>query len=197
MERLCFAAVFLMMLAATCGATPGVRHSGASGERLIDALAAASELRCTYNDDGAADSTVLENPVPEVLALLKLGPRLLPLLIRHLDDVRQTSARYDGGRFAHDPLHVSVGYVCLDILVNVVRTRRGIVPIDCADDGLGACVKQGYYFHPTVFTPSKDTLQQRKSVRVAIANWNAALKNGWLRFQYPSWLKRTTRSSHS
>ncbi|HJZ66868.1 MAG TPA: hypothetical protein VKF81_01900 [Blastocatellia bacterium] len=164
---------------------PLAPRSDDTGERLIDRLASAPDLKCTYDEDGAAESSVLQNPVPEVIALLKLGRRLIPLLIDHLDDVRQTAARYDGGRFRSDPLRVSVGFVCLDILTNVVRTKRGIVRSDCADHGLMACVKQGYYFRPTVFTPSKDTWQQRKPVRVAKANWNAALRNGWIRFEYP------------
>src|SRR5712692_11654801 len=127
MQRFALSIVLVSALVFSCGAMPPLPRTDDTGERLIDKLATAPDLRCTYNEDGAADATVLQNPVPEVLALLKLGRRVVPLLVDHLDDVRQTAARYDGGRFRSDPLHVSVGYVCLDILVHVVRTKGGIV----------------------------------------------------------------------
>lgn len=190
MQRLAMSIVLLSGIAVSYGATPSVPPRGDTGERLIDGLATAEDLKCTYHDDGSGNASVLQNPVPEVLALLKLRSGLIPLLIEHLDDVRQTAARYDGGRFRSDPLKVAVGYVCLDILTRVARTNNGIVRADCADDGLMACVQQGYRFHPTVFAPSKDTLQQRKPVRIAKANWSAALRNGWVRFEYPRWLRK-------
>jgi hypothetical protein len=181
------AIVLGVALALPCAAT-GQPSKRGDGERLIDALVQAHDLRCTYHDDGAADASVLENPVPEVLAVVHLGRRALPLLVAHLDDRRPTAATYDGGRFASAPLRVAVGYVCLDILTNMVRTKRGIVREDCADDGLGACIKRGYWFHPAVFAPSKDSFQQQRSVRVAKANWRAALGAGWVEFESPAWL---------
>jgi hypothetical protein len=165
-----------------------VSHTGASAgwtsrDTVIDGLAAAATLKCAYSDDGAADATVLQDPVPEVRAVLALQERAIPILIRHLDDQRPTAATFSTGSFHRTTTRVPVGYVCLDILTNIVATKNGIIRTDCADDGLGACVAAGYYFRPDA------TLAGAKAnMRAVKARWQRAYDRRWLSFRYPSWL---------
>ena len=77
------------------------KTSTASNEKLIDALVAAPNLYVRYVEDGAADNSVLalyengdvnvarQNP-KEVLDIVALGKKAIPLLIEHLDDRRPT-----------------------------------------------------------------------------------------------------------
>jgi hypothetical protein len=84
-----------------------------------------------------------------VRAILDLEPSCIPVLVAHLDDQRLTSAKFDGGRFAHAPIQVPLGYICLDILLHAT-SGNAVHVADCADDGLGACVRSGYYFRPDI-----------------------------------------------
>jgi hypothetical protein len=162
----------------------------ADSDRRITALAAAPSL-VTYSDDGAADVTVMEvgendrgaveKPIPEVSAIVKLGAKAIPLLIRHLDDTRLTSARFHGRP-------VPVGHVCLDILTSIIIAPKVLVK-DCPDDGLGACIKRGYYFRPDAYGIGKDKQMARPEILRVQSNWWRAYRGGRIRFRYPSWWK--------
>jgi hypothetical protein len=170
-----------------------VAVSARSSDDLMAALASAP-LTTVYHDDGAADATVTafatadlsrQDAPAAVRAILDLGPSCIPLLIAHLDDRRLTSARFDGGRFAHTPIQVPLGHICLDILLSATSGET-VHLRDCADDGLGACVRSGYYFRP-------DVLQWRGGVaamRRVKARWQRAYRAKVVRFEFPAWLKR-------
>jgi hypothetical protein len=77
---------------------------------------------------------------------------------------------------------VKLGHVALDILTHIIaKTNRIFVP-NCADDGLGACIQRGFYFRPDA---------SREQIASVKANWQAALKRGSLRFEYPTWWAAT------
>ena len=81
-----------------------------------------------------------------VVALVGLGTKGFPLLIDCLEDGRLTIIEFDGNTI-NEAMKVPVGYVCLDILMGTTRGRPTSDP-DRADDGLGACMNDGYYFRP-------------------------------------------------
>lgn len=174
-------------------------HAQAKGNRYIDALAAAPSL-VVYSEDGAADATVtnvgannsgvVENPIPEVRAIINLGARAIPLLIAHLNDTRLTSATFNGGFTRGTPIRVPVGHVCLDILTHIIGNNPHIFIRGCADDGLGACLKGEYYFRPDEYYPAGRDYIAREGVHVAKVNWLRAYRKGLIKFQYPDWWKR-------
>ena len=109
----------------------------------IDPLLGVEDFRTRYYEDGAADATVLfpqnDQPPPNllkpqkpVIALVRLGKRSLPLLIDCLGDGRITTMRFEGNKITQ-PMNVPVGYVCMDILMNVVRGGPVSDP-ECGDD---------------------------------------------------------------
>ena len=91
-------------------------------------------------------STPYDRPPDPVVALVRLGTKGFPLLIDCLEDGRLTIIEFDGNTIT-EAMKVPVGYVCLDILMGTTRGRPTSDP-DCADDGLGACMNDGYYFRP-------------------------------------------------
>lgn len=160
---------------------------------LIMALVNA-RLGTNYSDDGAADATVTalatsdssrQTASAEVRAIFDLGPRCIPLLIAHLDDQRLTKTRFYGGAFRNAPIQVPLGHICLDILLHATDARAVYVK-DGADDGLGAGVRQGYYFRPDVLR-GRGGLAAMRRVK---ARWQQAYKAKHIRFKYPDWLKR-------
>jgi hypothetical protein len=165
------------------GALPLVSQAGgkSGGSKRIDALASAPAL-VVYSEDGAADATVMENPSPEVRAIVNLGAQSVPLLIAHLDDPHPTSAKFKGNL-------VPVGHVCLDILTNIV-SAPGILTKGCADDGLGACIAGGYYFRPDAFAHRGSGFVAGREVERVKANWRRAYRRGSVKFKYPAWWKR-------
>lgn len=150
----------------------------AGHNKYIDALVAAKDLRVTYVSDGVSDASVLSFPVPEVRDVLTLGSDAVPLLIEHLDDTRLTAAIFNGHEEGNKP--VSVGHVCLDILIGSVDAPVAEIE-DCADDGLGACVEEGFYFRP-----DETSLKEMEEVKV---NWQRAYRDGKVKFAYPAWLR--------
>lgn len=157
----------------------------AKGNQYIDALVSAPSL-VAYSGDGAADATVTENPAPAVRAIVNLGAKAIPLLIAHLDDTRLTSAT-----FRRNDVRVPVGHVCLDILTHIIKAPR-ILIADCADDGLGACIREGYYFRPDAFSHNGSRLILRPAVSRVKRNWQRAYRRGYIKYQYPEWWKRRT-----
>jgi hypothetical protein len=174
-KQMKFLTVLLLFLLIAISAQGGShKTSSTSPSRYIDALVSAPHL-VVYSEDGAADATVVENPVVEVRSILKLGARAIPLLIAHLGDTRLTAAKF--GR--DQARRVPVGYVCLDILSNIVRSKRILVE-DCADDGLGACIKDGYYFRPDAYSSKSGRLIPQAQVFKVQTKWKRAYRNGYL-----------------
>ena len=178
------------------------RYAAASPERHIEALTSAPIL-VTYVEDGAADSSVtnvdansmrvgvVEEPIPSVRDMINLRERAIPTLIAHLDDARLTSAKLcsylPGGRSECAP--VPVGYVCLDILMNIVRGPT-IIRRECGADGFGACMEPGYYFRPDAYVHKGDRLVASREVHRVKLNWQRAYRKHHLKYQYPEWWKR-------
>lgn len=186
-------AIKLILVLSVTGTLAQSGNAIKAGSKDLVAALTSAPLTTVYHEDGAADATVTakedqnrQDAPAAVRAILDLGPRCIPLLIAHLDDRRLTKARFDGGRFAHAPIVVPLGHVCLDILLNTTSGQTVHIR-DCADDGLGACVRSGYYFRP-------DVLQGRggvKAMRLAKSRWLRAYREKRVRFQYPEWLKRS------
>jgi hypothetical protein len=177
-------------------------YAAANDERYIDALISAPIL-VTYVDDGAADSSVtnvdansnrvrvVEEPIPSVRDIINLRQRAIPILIVHLDDTRLTSAKlcsyFPGGRKECAP--VPIGYVCLDILMNIVKAPK-IITNECGDDGLGACIESAYYFRPDAYVRKSDRFVAGAEVHRVKSNWQRAYRKRYLKYEYPEWWKR-------
>ena len=166
-------------------------------ERYVDALVSTQRL-VAYSEDGAADATVVnvgannsgvvEKPIPEVRAIVMLGAKAVPILIAHLDDTRLTNAT-----FGRNNVRVPVGHVCLDILMHIIKAP-GILNEDCADDGLGACLREGYYFRPDAYARNGRRIIARPEVFRVKRRWQRAYRRGHIKYQYP---ERWTLPNHS
>jgi hypothetical protein len=150
-------------------------------ESYFDVLAK-TDFGNIYADDGAGDGSatqcgdVIESgpmvkPKQPVKTIVDLGAGAIPILIDHLDDARATSIVFAGRP-------VRLGHLALDILTHIIVNTDSIFISDCVDDGLGACILSEYYFRPDA------PLQRILAVK---AHWQAALKRGMLRFEYPNW----------
>lgn len=174
----------------------------APSKKPIDALVNAPTLYVHYSEDGAADATVLAispdldgyatNPIAqEVKDIVALREKALPLLIECLDDTRPTVATVSSnGYLTKKPIHVPVGHVCLDILLNIVGVNNKLIYYnESGDDGLGSGVRDGYYFRPDDYTVfGEDRFAQRPIVRIVKANWQRAYRAGKIKYDYEiSW----------
>jgi hypothetical protein len=133
-------------------------------------------------------------PRAAVRKIVNLRDKAIPLLIRHLDDTRTTSALYKGGTHWADPVAVPVGFLCLDILSQIVGNSKTLFVDghrDCDHDGMGACIQSKYYFDPDAYSLGKsDHLPPSKKVLTVKRNWESARRIGLLKFSFPSWLDR-------
>ncbi|HZR65332.1 MAG TPA: hypothetical protein VFA85_09305 [Terriglobales bacterium] len=164
-------------------------QSGNEGtpEAILDELVSTPDFGIVYIADGAGDGTILNGkPAPAVRKIVNLHEAAIPLLIRHLDDTRLTSAKYKVGKHWAAPMAVPVGYLCLDILSQIVKDNKVLFvdgQRDCDYDGMGACFRPKY---------------SRKGARLVAGgivlavkqNWMAARQAGLLKFRFPSWLDR-------
>ncbi len=161
--------------------------SGSSPEELMQQLVEEPDFGLTYIDDGAGDGTVVrETPQPVVRKIIDLGPSAIPILIEHLDDRRLTSALYKGGHHWKDPIRVPLGFVSLDLLIEITRDTKLLFingQKHCEFDGMGACVKPGYYAKPGVFLGS-DVASKNRIKRLK-QNWQKTYRNGAVRFERP------------
>lgn len=175
-----FLTVVILFLVTGISAQAGrPRTSPTSLASPIDALVSAPRL-VIYSEDGAADATVvIDDPVAEVRNILQMGAKAIPLLIAHLGDTRLTAATF--GR--DQAQRVPVGYVCLDILSNIVRAKKILVE-DCADDGLGACIKDGYYFRPDAYSRKGGNLVPQSQVLRVKTKWKRAYRNGYIKYKH-------------
>ena len=171
----------------------GRLSSNADYRQYIDPLVAVADFGIHYYDDGAGDATVLfpgtnanpyERPRNPVIALVRLREKGFPLLIDCLSDPRVTTVQFDGNSITK-PIKVPVGYVCLDVLMAVTDGRPVSDP-DCSDDGLGACMNEGFYFRPDDYLRcGKDTCDLRPWVVVVQRKWRHAFLGRQLRFRNP------------
>jgi hypothetical protein len=164
-------------------------------DQLIDELVSTSDFGIIYIADGAGDGTVLNGtPAVAVKKIISLRDKAIPLLIRHLDDTRLTSALYKGGAHWANPARVPVGYLCLDILSQMVSDNKTLFvdgERDCDADGMGACIQSKYYFDPDAYSTGQgDHPIPGGKVLSVKRNWEAAQRIGLLKFRFPSWLDR-------
>ena len=173
------------------------KTSTTSNEKLIDALVAAPNLSVRYVEDGAADNSVLslyENGDPniarqnpkEVLDIVALREKAIPLLIEYLDDTRPTSATVlFGGYLTDKPVRVPVGHVCLDILTSIIERNNKLIFVEDPSDGFCGDMKDGYCFRPDDYKIySNDRFKARPIVRIVKANWQKAYRDGKIKYDY-------------
>ena len=172
------------------------RNSTLSNENLVDALVASQNLYVEYVEDGAADGTVLAlypdvNGIPtntiakEVKDIVALHNKAIPLLIAHLDDNRPTSAvTYGGGYLTDKHIRVPVGFICLDILINIIGVNNKLVFSEEENGGFGSEVNDGYYFRPDDYRVLGDHFIERPIVRIVKANWQKAYGAGKIKYDY-------------
>ncbi len=119
-------------------------------QKYIDPMLAVNDFGVSYTEDGAADATAFfpsdKKPRELVLALVHLGQKSVPLLIDCLTDTRVTAIQF-GGNTISKPMKVPLGYVCFGHLMGTTKSTQ-VHAKDCADDGLGACVNESFYFRP-------------------------------------------------
>ena len=155
---------------------------------LIDRLAG-EQLPVTYAPDGAGDDTVMvlsagpdgrvADPPSALKDIVLAGDDAIPLLIVCLDDSRPTTATYG----LKTQTRVPLGFVCLDVLLHIAN---GPVHVDdCADDGMGACVKSDYYFLPDAPARSRAIVKRK---------WQELWDQKLLTFQRPSWWRPSSDS---
>lgn len=188
-------AVLLFFLPISVSATQPNLASAADYHRYIDTFLDAKDFGINYFEDGAADATVLFpestqepyeylRPAEPVIALLQLRGRAFPLLIDCLSDTRVTSIHFNGNNMVR-PMNVPLGYVCLDVLMNFAWGKPVSDP-DCSDDGLGACMNNGFYFRPDdYYGCTKAECMLRPWVVVVQRNWKSAYLAHRLRFHNP------------
>jgi hypothetical protein len=158
-------------------------------EAQIRALTELSLDRPVYVEDGAADGTLADfrDDVPGPVRNLTDCPNQAgPLLIDHLDDFRQTLIQSETRKNSGAPAVVPLGYLCLDLLLALTADMESVWIQDCADDGFGACIKEGLYFRPDDYTVVGQMLIPTDRVTEAKRRWTALLAAGLLRFTNPS-----------
>ena len=171
----------LLALSWTGDGSPERNCSAAFLTATIDSLGLPRAEEMLYVEDGAGDGTVLrsKDQTAELAATLTRCPQEAgPLLIERLDSRRKTSFKSQTSRTGSEGRAVSLGFVCLDVLLHIVVPMKPVFDEDCADDGLGACLNPPYYFRPD----SQDAVAITKSKR----SWQTLLRAGRLRFQSPA-----------
>ena len=159
-------------------------------DTLLSKLAEEPNLGIVYIDDGSGEGTVVDQtPNTVVRQIVALGSPAIPILIAHLDDKRSTSALYKGGKYRNDPVRVPLGFVVLDILMQISKDTGALYVNGhkhCEFDGMGACIKARYYAKPDVFL-SRDPSSEKKVENLKAA-WAAAYHRGVVKFEKPDWI---------
>jgi hypothetical protein len=163
----------------------------------IDSLLEVKDFGTHYVEDGAADASVLfptertpifhlDRPSDEVIVLVQLGNKSIPLLIDCLGDGRLTTVRFNGNMTTKF-MNVPVGYVCLDILSTIVKGAP-VSERECGFDGLGACMSNGFYFRPDDYWDCLENIGRckvRPWIAVVQRNWKREFLQKRLRFRNP------------
>ena len=81
------------------------------------------------------------------------------------------------------PVRVPVGFICLDILIQIVGDDA---PIYDNDDhhGFQGPVKDNYYFRPDDYTLSNNAFEERPIVRIVKKNWEVAYRKGLIKYNF-------------
>lgn len=163
---------------------------------LIDSLIN-SNFRYEYYDDGAGDGSIMEigsnsngrvDRPPRILKkIVDLGDLMIPFLIHHLDDNRETNLRFNSNSKKNP---VTIGYVSLDILTHIIELNDSIVNPECGDDGICACFNPGYCFRPDEFVGEIGLRQPSKLVSKTKSNFQNAYKKNLIKFHFPQWWKK-------
>ncbi|HEX8369675.1 MAG TPA: hypothetical protein VF604_14110 [Pyrinomonadaceae bacterium] len=117
------------------------------GERLVTALMNSKTLPGNFGDDGVFFEGS-DGLSPDVIRILELGEKAIPLLISHLDDKRFFKRlTFCCLANQHKPRKVTVGEVALDILTIIVQRNEPMFDLKCIDEGApeDRCVADGYY----------------------------------------------------
>jgi hypothetical protein len=176
----------LLLVALWTACANGAQQHSADYRRFLEPLLDEPDLGTPYVDDGAGDGTVLQRATgaarEKVRAITGLGERSLPLLIECLADSRETRIRFTRPKGAGTML-VPLGYVCLDILMQVTDAPETGYE-DCADDGLGACKRNEYYVLPDEWRACRSgRCGASPAVLRAQRHWKRLLARRRLRFR--------------
>jgi|ERR1035437_431677 hypothetical protein len=160
---------FILVLIATLFAGENKQPIPSS---LIDSLVN-SNINFEYYDDGAGDGTVMEigsnadgkvlKPPHILMEIIKLGDSAIPILISHLDDSRETNLTFNSKAKIYP---VTIGYICLDLLTAITKSKSLLYENDCGDDGICACSKKGFCFRPDDFIVQSGSRKPNKRVIV-------------------------------
>jgi hypothetical protein len=179
------ALVGVLQLVAVSGFAQTRLASKTDYHKYIDPLVEVKDFGTHYVEDGAADASVLfpydrsstfhyDRPSDEVVSIVRLGAKGVPLLIDCLSDGRLTTMRFDGNNITK-AMSEPVGYVCLDILM-ALTWGRPISDPQCEADGLGACMNSGFYFRPDDYYECYETSQKCEP-----RPWDAVVQRNWRR----------------
>ncbi|MBM3763098.1 MAG: hypothetical protein FJW36_22985 [Acidobacteria bacterium] len=171
------------------GQTPPRLSKPQEYSQRIDPLLQIKNFGMSYSEDGAADGSILRPHdrsllSPHTLSLVNLRNQAIPILIDCLSDQRVSAAVFQGNNITRQ-IRVPIGYLCLDLLLELT-TAAGIFIRDCADDGLGACVNQDYYFRPDDYSNCwPDHCLPKPWLFRVQANWRRAYTARRLKFVNP------------
>jgi hypothetical protein len=160
----------------------------------IAGLRSLAAPEAVYVEDAAADGSVLLPPPtykinPKVMPILRCPELAGPKLIACLDDTRPTHIECRTQRTGYEAQVVPLGFVCLDLLLIIAQPPTLFGDDPCEDDGLGACVHEGFYFRPDDYTRTGNRFTALPIVNNVKEGWNSLLASGRLSFGYPSWLR--------
>ena len=172
----------LVTILAATGAFLAFDTSVGAVPSAIQRLAA---VKIAYVEDGAADGSVMEAPteaVREVVNKREAGFSDLVSCLSSMQPTRSTAVTLLNQKKSSTV--VPLGYVCLDVLMNIAKSPTIFVE-DCGDDGFGACVKEGFYFRPDIYRTEKS--KAVAIVRKVQERWSNALTTNQINFEYPAW----------
>jgi hypothetical protein len=126
------------------------------GARLITALVNSDTLPILFRGDSGILGGGQLGVSPDVIRILKLGKRAIPLLIRHLDDKRifknMVSCCTNDGSNGDGTENVTVGEGTFFMLVVIIRENAPMFDQKCLkedrtfNDSIGDCIAEKYYW---------------------------------------------------
>ena len=155
-SRIIFMTALILVSATVFSAQTKKVKNRSNGERLITALADSDNLPLIFRADSGIFAEGSEGVSPEVVQILKLGKRAIPLLIRHLDDRRifknmVTCCTVDGSN-GDGTEKVSVGEGVFNILTSIIRQTDPIYDVKCLkqdrqfEESSDDCLREKYYW---------------------------------------------------
>lgn len=143
--------LFLLTILAGCANRGPEQHQLSLVERL-------RSQPFEYHDDGAGDDSIVQ------MATAMEGPTgnsaIIAELVDHLQDCRDTRATLSSGG---KKTVVPVAYLCLDLLCfHFFAADNNVRISEFGDDGLGAGVRDTFYFRPDVLEAPNGIDQVRR-----------------------------------